>query len=466
MEKFLLDPKAPGAFSSEVMYKVVLNSINFELPENIWDVIYDIFNYHWNVEVGYGNRPDMNTAVASVCYWSEKEDLLFSHDKIKTIVKLMFDWIEQIPGVIFDDKVAFETYSNETKRQETKKWQQILMRELSAENDPLFNDTMTNFVYISDKLKEFYPSTYSRLTRLFDEMEIEWGEIEGTKNIWIRDYMPIQLSDDKFLVYKYDPDYVKDSEKEHLTDSQSIYKRVLPEEKVIHANMTLDGGNMVTCFEDRIMTDKVFQENGRFKDDLELIQEIYEKSLNSSMILFLPWHCSNTNSPNAYVYGHADCLVHWTGGNRVLMSNHREFAPDETDEIRWELESVGYVVTEMLFDVPNPNKDFNWAYINYLEVGNKIVVPTFGIPEDKQALRYIKAANPDGIVRGFRMRHIARNGGALHRITWNIKKSELASKPSGLPFESSELTIEPSELTIEPSELPFKPEEKESILPF
>jgi hypothetical protein len=59
-------------------------------------------------------------------------------------------------------------------------------------------------------------------------MDIEWGEIEGTKDIWIRDYMPIQLSDDKFLVYKYDPDYLKDSGKEYLTDSQSIYKSILP----------------------------------------------------------------------------------------------------------------------------------------------------------------------------------------------------------------------------------------------
>ena len=58
-----------------------------------------------------------------------------------------------------------------------------------------FNDTMTNFVYISDKLKEFYPRIYARLTKLFNEMDIEWGEIEGTKDIWIRDYMPIQISD-------------------------------------------------------------------------------------------------------------------------------------------------------------------------------------------------------------------------------------------------------------------------------
>ena len=141
-----------------------------------------------------------------------------------------------------------------------------------------------------------------------------------------------------------------------------------------------------------------------------------------SRIIFLPWHCDNPQKPNADVYGHADGLIHWAGDNRVLMSNHREFAPEEADEIKYRLEVVGFEVTEMLFDVPNPNKDFNWAYINYLQVGNKIIVPTFGIPEDEQALKYIREANPECIVRGFRMRDIAKKGGALHCITWNIRK--------------------------------------------
>ena len=104
------------------------------------------------------------------------------------------------------------------------------------------------------------------------------------------------------------------------------------------------------------------------------------------------------------------------------MSNHRESQPEEADEIRSRLEDAGFEVTEILFDVPNPSKDFNWAYINYLRVGNKIIVPTFGISEDKQALSYIRAANPECTVRGFCMRDIARNGGAIHCITWNIKK--------------------------------------------
>ena len=53
---------------------------------------------------------------------------------------------------------------------------------------------MTNIVYISDKLKDFFPSTYSRLTKIFNEMEIGWEEIKDTKDIWIRDYMPIQIT--------------------------------------------------------------------------------------------------------------------------------------------------------------------------------------------------------------------------------------------------------------------------------
>ena len=48
MEKYLLDPKASNAFSSEVMHKVVLNGIDFELPENIWDAIDDAFGNYWN----------------------------------------------------------------------------------------------------------------------------------------------------------------------------------------------------------------------------------------------------------------------------------------------------------------------------------------------------------------------------------------------------------------------------------
>ena len=426
MEKFLLNPKASGAFSSEVMHNVVLNGIDFELPDNIWDAIDDAFGNYWNIEVGYGGWPDFNSAVRSISNWLLKEHIIFSLDKIATIVNVMFDWIEQVPGATLDDSEVVVPHSYETiekLRQEIKKQERNLkdlLPSLSVIPVNDFNDTMTNFVYISDKLKEFYPRIYARLTKLFNEMDIEWGEIEGTKDIWIRDYMPIQISDNQFVVYNYNPDYLKASGDKYLTDSYLISTKILHHSQIIDCGITLDGGNIVTCAGHRVLTDKVFQENGKSKYDPEFCRSLCE-SLKSE-IIFLPWHCDNPQEPNADVYGHADGLVHWVGDNRVLMSNHRDSFPEEADEIISRLETVGFEVIEMLFDVPNPNRDYNWAYINYLEVGNKIIVPTFGIPEDKQALKYIREANPDSIVRGFRMRDIARSGGALHCITWNIRR--------------------------------------------
>ena len=107
------------------------------------------------------------------------------------------------------------------------------------------------------------------------------------------------------------------------------------------------------------------------------------------------------------------------------MSNHRDFHPKEAEEMRRRLEDAGFDVTEMLFDVPKPDRNYNWAYINYLRVGKKIIVPTFGIPEDEQALKYIKEANPLCTIRSIRMRDIVSYGGALHCITWNIRKQSL-----------------------------------------
>ena len=45
MEKYILDPKAPGAFTSEMMHKVVLTGIDSELQDDIWDAIHDAFGH-------------------------------------------------------------------------------------------------------------------------------------------------------------------------------------------------------------------------------------------------------------------------------------------------------------------------------------------------------------------------------------------------------------------------------------
>ena len=100
------------------------------------------------------------------------------------------------------------------------------------------------------------------------------------------------------------------------------------------------------------------------------------------------------------------------------MSNVRETVPTNTDAIRKVLELNGYSVTELTFDVASPNTDYNLAYINFLQVGNHIILHTSYIDVDKQ-LKSILFSPPRPSIP-FRCRDLANWSGALHCITWNI----------------------------------------------
>lgn len=419
MEKKLLSPYAPDAFTPKMMHQVVLQKVNFELPDHVWEAIDEAFAHYWNEEAGFGGWVDVFSAVEAINNGLISEQIIFPIDKVVQIVEIMFDWIELVPGVLLDDDALVIQHKISS--------EDLLFRKNGITNNcesgksfPCFSDAQTDIVYISDKLKEYYPGTYRRLTELFNEMEITWGEILNTKDIWIRDYMPIQVSNDKFLVYEYDPDYLQGSAT-YITDSYTIYKDYVSETNCKDVGIILDGGNYVKCGDYVMLTDKVFTENGYSKNSRVFYRKL--KNAFESKIVVLPWHCDNKNNPNCDVYGHADGLIRWTGGNHLLMSNHRDFDPNEADTIIRRLKNRGWEVTEMLFDVSKPDMSFNWAYINYLQVGNKIIVPVFGIPEDKQAVRYITDANPYCDIRTIRMRDITSQGGALHCITWNIKSA-------------------------------------------
>ncbi|MBO4774202.1 MAG: agmatine deiminase family protein [Bacteroidales bacterium] len=63
----------------------------------------------------------------------------------------------------------------------------------------------------------------------------------------------------------------------------------------------------------------------------------------------------------------------------------------------------------------------SWAYINYMQVGNLVIVPQLGYPEDEQALAQISKVLPYCDVVGVPALEAVRKGGALNCISWNIK---------------------------------------------
>ena len=72
-------------------------------------------------------------------------------------------------------------------------------------------DSQTNKVYLAQGLL-YYTPAYTNLLKAFTMENINNAflpQTESVKHIWARDYMPIQLEQNKFLQYQYQPDYLK-----------------------------------------------------------------------------------------------------------------------------------------------------------------------------------------------------------------------------------------------------------------
>jgi hypothetical protein len=72
----------------------------------------------------------------------------------------------------------------------------------------MIEDKDTNIVYISKWLKKSHDELYNRLITLFDTFDIKYDILKYTNDFWCRDYRPVQLSKDRFLKYRYYPNYL------------------------------------------------------------------------------------------------------------------------------------------------------------------------------------------------------------------------------------------------------------------
>jgi agmatine deiminase len=64
------------------------------------------------------------------------------------------------------------------------------------------------------------------------------------------------------------------------------------------------------------------------------------------------------------------------------------------------------------------------CYVNYLEVGNLILFPVFGVKgnHDEEAVEIITEVFPDRIIETININDIANEGGLLNCVSWTIKK--------------------------------------------
>ena len=270
-------------------------------------------------------------------------------------------------------------------------------------------------VYMSELLEERFPECFNRLTSILKKHGVEYRLLKGTKDIWCKDYMPIQTESGKLIQFRYEPSYLKGNK--DWEDSRSDVKEVCRQNgfEPVFSNINLDGGNVLLCSGRAIVSDRLFTENPEYTDKERLVKELSE--LLEAEVIIIP-------AQNGDMTGHADGMVRFVDHDTLLGNNRSNEYKYWTNGIEKVLKDYNLKYIDVPFfysykDSKHPDHAIG-VYVNYLEVGNLIVLPVFEVEgnKDEEAIAAIKQIFPDKIIETINFNDVALEGGVLNCTTW------------------------------------------------
>jgi len=260
------------------------------------------------------------------------------------------------------------------------------------------------------------------LFSVFEKEDINAKFIEQTNDIWLRDFMPIQVGPDEFVQFSLTQDYYYAKDRYKKTDPDPIcealgIKPMMAKYK--GKSIYLDGGNVIRGFDKAIITEKVFKDNDIPTD---ILSGILKEVLKVDKIIFIPVEPGDDT-------GHADGMVRFVDEKTVVANGYSKAdAPRSfTDHL---YETLAENELNVLPVPYNPSyeriKGYQSAvgcYINFLQIGEKIFLPTFDNPiNDQKAVGQFGEIFGIGNVIPVPSREIALGGGVLNCLSWEIQK--------------------------------------------
>ena len=280
----------------------------------------------------------------------------------------------------------------------------------------MITDDQTNFVYLADTLSSKYPDFFKRLTFQFDSHKIDYGILPQTKDVWAVDYMPIQVSENKFVRFTYKPDYLISTKKwsNTISDVDAICEAIGI--RTIKSDIVLDGGNISRWDDKILMTTKIFTENKNIPE-LELIEQL-KNLLEVSEVFFVPVEKEDW-------LGHIDGMARFISLDTVLINDFSKEEQKNYIDFLAALHNSGLKWTTFPFD-PYDNEDEDDAaglYLNYLEMKDHLILPVFGKEStDNEAIEKSKVIFPNKEIIAVRSNEPAKHNGIINCLTWNVKK--------------------------------------------
>ncbi len=277
-----------------------------------------------------------------------------------------------------------------------------------------------NFLAFADYLQRNRKEVMKQIKTALDEYSVDYEIINGCKDIWVRDFMPIQRHDGKLVRYRYYPNYlVQDNKAQYITDVYKVNVKTFDESvEYADTDLVIDGGNAILCQDKNgkncvLMTQKVLFENSPMSH-LDVLKELYR--VFDADVILLPW---DSREP----YGHADGMVRYLKPGCLLLNNYEENDNDLYLQLKLAL-SARFELISLKYGKANHSD--SWCHINFLELDNLILVPAANIPSDAVAKDQLeKLTGKD--CRLIKMKELINNGGkndggALNCISWNNLK--------------------------------------------
>jgi len=281
-------------------------------------------------------------------------------------------------------------------------------------------DWQTNKIYFSELLKMKFPLIWSEIKEVLGSRNIMFDVLPKTNDIWTRDYMPIQVSHNKFIEYRYDPDYLQGNSDKKETRELKTYPDIVCDSislKTNKSSLILDGGNIVKSTNSIILTDKIVWENNKHYTRKKLIKELHE-TFQVEKVIIIPWD-------ELCPYGHSDGMLRFINNDTVLLSGF--YRTIDSNFRKRFLKSIQEA--ELNYDwlkcSEKKEKESSIAYINFLQTQDIILVPKLNKKEDEMAIEQISKYYPDYTskdrISQIEMKDIVKKGGALNCISWTIK---------------------------------------------
>ncbi len=283
-------------------------------------------------------------------------------------------------------------------------------------------ENCSQVVYFSALLASKYPDTCKRLTDILDKHNITYKFLEGTKDIWCRDYMPVQNAEGELIQFRYDPSYLNGNPEYEASRSDVRHVNEVNGLTPIFSDINLDGGNVVMFGNKALITDRVFSENPTW--DKEQLRSELTKLLKCEIIIIPAYKVIYDFT------GHADGMMRFVDNNTVLVNNIEQDLKYMRDRIIESLNNANlkFINFPWFEHKIKGNKDHAIGiYLNYLEVGNLIVMPVFGVSgnKDAEALAKLKEVFPNKNIETIDYNDIALTGGILNCTTWIVRKRNL-----------------------------------------